>query len=251
MCNLVCGSQLSVGKPAYTCIRMSYTHNVVIVQSLANTDGTLMFISVLIVAELHVLEHHRSFMHTHVHTYMHTHTQTHMHTVTHTHPVAGNFPIKSLVARQWPTNIHTHTYTHMHTHTLTHSLIHTCDMHTLTHTHTHTHTRTHAHTVSLPGHSITSTSCSVCPCLTILNSSTSPTSSLTSVTIDSKTTPKSNSKRNTFYVTNFLSLFGYGFGCHSAWILCPKICYSNYYSSSESLFHKEKLVNVYKQNTIA
>ena len=53
--------------------------------------------------------------------------------------VAGNLPIKMLVARQLPTNTHTQahacTYTRTHTH-----------LHTYTHAHAYTHIHTHAHT---------------------------------------------------------------------------------------------------------
>ena len=38
--------------------------------------------------------------------------------ITYTPLVASNLPIKTLVARQRPTNTHTHTHAHTHTHTL-------------------------------------------------------------------------------------------------------------------------------------
>ena len=51
--------------------------------------------------------------------------------MTHPLPIAGKSSIKTLVARQLPTNKHTHT-----------TQIYTRTAHKCTHTHTHTHTHT-------------------------------------------------------------------------------------------------------------
>ena len=56
--------------------------------------------------------------------------------ITHGPPVAHNLPIKTLVARQQPTNM----YAHVHTHTLIHAHNYT---HALARAHTHTHIVTH------------------------------------------------------------------------------------------------------------
>ena len=66
--------------------------------------------------------------------------------MTHPLPVASKLSVKTLVAKQLPTN--THTYTHMYTHTHTHTHVHNVHTHTHTLTHSHTHTHTHTHTLA-------------------------------------------------------------------------------------------------------